>query len=116
MMLGGVICGYCASGRLPAATNPDKKMMIDSTAAKIGRRIKKCENILVLREGSFYWSHTTYPTYKTHQAPVFFLPEALGGFGGSCTVASTSLFAFTRCMPLTITRSLAARPFLITRS
>src|SRR5258708_20001783 len=44
MMLGGVICGYCASGKLKAATAPARVMTIDSTAAEIGGRIKKCEN------------------------------------------------------------------------
>src|SRR5713226_8649011 len=36
MMDGGVICGYCATGRV---------MTIDKTDAKIGRSIKKCEDI-----------------------------------------------------------------------
>src|SRR5437762_2995630 len=44
-MLGGVIGGYCASGRLTAATAPARVMTMDSTAAKIGRSIKKCENM-----------------------------------------------------------------------
>ena len=45
MMLGGVIGGYWASGRLNAATAPARVMTIDSTEAKIGRSMKKCENI-----------------------------------------------------------------------
>src|SRR5437868_5595601 len=44
MMLGGVIGGYSATGRLTAATAPPRAMTIDSTAAKIGRSMKKCEN------------------------------------------------------------------------
>ena len=44
MMLGGVICGYWASGRLKTATAPARVMTIDSTEAKIGRSMKKCEN------------------------------------------------------------------------
>src|SRR5262245_9035687 len=44
-MLGGVIGGYCASGRLSRATAPARVMTIDSTAAKIGRSMKKCENM-----------------------------------------------------------------------
>src|ERR1700730_15038732 len=45
MMLGGVICGYWATGRLTTATPPASVMTIDSTEAKIGRLMKKCENI-----------------------------------------------------------------------
>jgi hypothetical protein len=45
MMLGGVICGYCAIGKLKAAIPPAKVMTIDKTEAKMGRSIKKCENI-----------------------------------------------------------------------
>src|SRR5712692_3266636 len=45
MMLGGVICGYWATGRLMAATAPANVMTTESTAAKIGRSMKKCENI-----------------------------------------------------------------------
>ena len=41
MMLGGVICGYCAMGRLKTATPPASVMTMDSTAAKIGRSMKK---------------------------------------------------------------------------
>src|SRR5213079_3062150 len=46
-MLGGVIGGYCATGRVTAATAPARVMTIDSTAAKIGRSMKKCENMAV---------------------------------------------------------------------
>ena len=45
MMLGGVICGYCATGSVIAATAPASVITIDSTDAKIGRWMKKCENI-----------------------------------------------------------------------
>src|SRR5579871_2496374 len=45
MMLGGVIGGYCANGRLKSATAPARVMTIDSTAAKIGRSMKKWESI-----------------------------------------------------------------------
>src|SRR6516225_10175236 len=43
-MDGGVIGGYCATGRLMTATAPARVMTTDNTAAKIGRSIKKCEN------------------------------------------------------------------------
>jgi aerobic-type carbon monoxide dehydrogenase small subunit (CoxS/CutS family) len=45
MMLGGVICGYCATGNVHTATAPAKVMMMDITEAKIGRSIKKRANI-----------------------------------------------------------------------
>src|SRR5438067_1277854 len=45
MMLGGVICGYCATGKLTTATAPARVMTSDSTEAKIGRRMKKWENM-----------------------------------------------------------------------
>src|SRR5947209_19351233 len=48
-MLGGVIGGYCATGRLTTATAPARVMTIDSTDAKIGRSMKKCENMAALQ-------------------------------------------------------------------
>ena len=47
LMLGGVIGGYWATGRLNTATAPASVMTIDSTEAKIGRSMKKCENMNV---------------------------------------------------------------------
>src|SRR5947208_1569734 len=44
MMLGGVICGYCASGSVKRATPPASVMTMESTEAKIGRSMKKREN------------------------------------------------------------------------
>jgi hypothetical protein len=44
MMLGGVIRGYCATGRVNTATAPVNVMTMDRTAAKIGRSMKKREN------------------------------------------------------------------------
>jgi hypothetical protein len=41
--VGGETCGNCASGRLKAAMPPASVMNTDSTAAKIGRSIKKRE-------------------------------------------------------------------------
>ena len=40
---GGVIGGYWAIGRLNSAIPPVKVMTIDSTVAKMGRSMKKCE-------------------------------------------------------------------------
>ena len=43
-MLGGVICGYCATGSVQTAIPPASVITIDSTAAKIGRSMKNREN------------------------------------------------------------------------
>jgi hypothetical protein len=45
MMLGGVICGYWATGKVRTATAPARVMTMDSTEAKIGLSMKKCEII-----------------------------------------------------------------------
>ena len=42
--VGGVISGYCASGKLKTATAPARVMTIDSTEAKIGRSMKNFES------------------------------------------------------------------------
>ena len=39
--------GYWAIGNTKTAKEPAKVMMIDATAAKIGRRMKKCESTSV---------------------------------------------------------------------
>src|SRR5437867_4501609 len=49
MMLGGVICGYWATGKLTTATAPARVMTMDRTDAKIGRSMKKCENMAALQ-------------------------------------------------------------------
>src|SRR5579884_2620506 len=41
--VGGVTSGYCATGRLRSAIAPANVMTMDSTEAKIGRSMKKCE-------------------------------------------------------------------------
>jgi hypothetical protein len=50
-MLGGVICGYWATGKLTTATAPARVMTMESTDAKIGRSIKKWENMAVVQTG-----------------------------------------------------------------
>src|SRR6201982_4317197 len=43
LMIGGAISGYCATGRREKETPPRMTKTMDTTAAKIGRSIKKCE-------------------------------------------------------------------------
>ena len=43
LMIGGAISGYCATGRRANATAPRITNTIETTAAKIGRSMKKCE-------------------------------------------------------------------------
>src|SRR3954462_10273395 len=43
LMPGGAISGYCATGRRVKATAPRITITIETTAAKIGRSMKKCE-------------------------------------------------------------------------
>src|SRR5215472_5610142 len=43
LMMGGAISGYCATGRRKNDTPPMITNTIETTAAKIGRSMKKCE-------------------------------------------------------------------------
>src|SRR5690242_16653887 len=43
LMIGGAISGYCATGRRAKLTAPRITNTIETTAAKIGRSMKKCE-------------------------------------------------------------------------
>src|SRR6516225_2398341 len=43
LIIGGAISGYCATGRRENETPPRMTKTIETTAAKIGRSIKKCE-------------------------------------------------------------------------
>src|ERR1043166_666816 len=43
LMIGGAISGYCAIGRRKNDTPPMITNTIETTAAKIGRSMKKCE-------------------------------------------------------------------------
>src|SRR5262245_32135353 len=46
--VGGVISGYCATGRMKTAMLPASVMMTEITAAKIGRLIKNFATLLAL--------------------------------------------------------------------
>ena len=43
--VGGAMSGYCATGSTCDAISPAMVMMIAMTAAKIGRRMKKCDSM-----------------------------------------------------------------------
>jgi hypothetical protein len=43
LMIGGAISGYCATGSRANDTAPKITKTIETTAAKIGRSMKKCE-------------------------------------------------------------------------
>src|SRR5260370_25024746 len=45
-MVGGTTSGYSLIGRRHRAMNPRRKMMVESTPAKIGRRMKKFEKVI----------------------------------------------------------------------
>src|SRR5262245_2549744 len=51
-MVGGATSGYWAIGSCDRATVPTMTMTTDSTVAKIGRSMKKCESIGLLRCGT----------------------------------------------------------------
>src|SRR5215207_8660044 len=94
MMLGGVIAGYCVSGRFSAATAPARVMTIDSTAAKIGRSMKKCENITALTTPDLLpWSRAGGPPAATASVA---LPVVPGGPPVPLHQASIILY---RCSP-----------------
>src|ERR1700704_1653635 len=48
LMIGGAISGYCATGRRANDTPPRITNTIETTAAKIGRSIKKCVRRIAL--------------------------------------------------------------------
>src|SRR5260370_20978335 len=53
LIVGGAISGYCAIGRRENDTPPTITNTIDTTAAKIGRSMKKCEMRIVRTPGSY---------------------------------------------------------------
>jgi hypothetical protein len=51
--VGGVTSGYCATGRVNAAIPPTITVAIESTAAKIGLRMKKSAMFIIV--GSIFF-------------------------------------------------------------
>ena len=103
LMIGGAISGYCATGSRENDTPPRITKTIETTAAKIGRSMKKCEMRI---SGAFH--------------PLW-LRSAGFGFGAGAWPAAARSAARdlppgrARIRPLTMTRSVGARPSLMTR-
>ena len=96
LMIGGAISGYCATGSRENDTPPRMTNTIETTAAKIGRSMKKCEMRI-------FWP----------QPALASLPPLAGGVPSCCGV--TDCPGRARIRPLTMTRSVAASPSLTTR-
>src|SRR5438105_14517147 len=54
-IVGGTTSGYSLIGSFHMAIKPTIKMIIESTPAKIGRRIKKCEKFIDYSSFGFLW-------------------------------------------------------------
>src|SRR5436190_18255164 len=63
-MVGGTTSGYSLIGSRNMAINPTMKMIIESTPAKIGRRMKKCGNFM-----SFAWFWTAEREVPSSKIP-----------------------------------------------
>src|SRR5262249_19384259 len=86
-MVGGTTSGYSLIGNRTMAINPTMKMIIESTPAKIGRRMKKCEKFI-----EFTWFEivvtngcTKAPSSKT-TARLRCLRLGVGSFSGAWSV------------------------------
>src|SRR6202012_1684841 len=55
LITGGAISGYCAIGRRANDTPPRIRNTIDTTAAKIGRSMKKCEMRILRHQPALAW-------------------------------------------------------------
>src|SRR6185436_14765633 len=58
VMIGGAISGYCATGNRQYATPPRITKMMDTTAAKIGRSMKKCD---IFMSSDYFWADVAGP-------------------------------------------------------
>ncbi len=98
LITGGAISGYCATGRRVKATAPRITITIETTAAKIGRSMKKCEIRMPVRLLS---ALACGPAGPAGAAP--------------CSCGVTFWPGRTRIRPLTMTRSSAVIPSLMMR-
>src|SRR6266700_5722530 len=85
LIVGGAISGYCAIGRRENDTPPTITNTIDTTAAKIGRSMKKCEMRIV-------------------RAPAPYSALDTGVRGGGASWGATLVPGRTMVSPLTMTR------------
>ncbi len=100
LMIGGAISGYCAIGSRAKATAPRITKTIETTEAKIGRSMKKCERRMA-----------RVPRCRPYWVVVC---DAVAG-GGASSCAFTFTPGRARIRPLTMRRSSDASPSLITR-
>src|SRR5215831_5370411 len=96
LMIGGAISGYWATGRRENDTAPTITNTMETTAAKIGRSMKKCE--ILIGAAQFFACG---------------MPAVGGGAPSSCGL--TGWFGLARISPLTTTRSFSCTPLLMTR-
>src|SRR5436190_24013607 len=61
-IVGGTTSGYSLIGSFHIAIKPTMKMTIESTPAKIGRRIKKCEKFIDY--SSFAIRHSSFAIFQ----------------------------------------------------
>ena len=109
--MGGVISGYCATGSVNTATSPSSVIRIDGTEARIGRSMKKRENIaagLLVRFAACRPRRTCPPVPARGDAAQ---PPC-----SPCDAALPPRPGRARCNPLTMTRSSGPKPDSITRS
>jgi hypothetical protein len=99
LIVGGAISGYCATGRLTKLTSPSSTMMIETTEAKIGRSMKKCD----MGNAAPYFAADGVPA----GAPGGRSPSAIG---------ITLMPGRARIKPFTMMRSFGSIPFRTTRN
>src|SRR4051812_39590947 len=84
-MVGGVMAGYCATGRVKTEMTPASVMTMDSTAAKIGRSMKNRENTefpILAGTTSFGWPGQNNVMPRRSAGGCILLGEAPGASPG----------------------------------
>src|SRR5438552_16419115 len=81
LMIGGAISGYWATGRRANDTTPRITNTIETTEAKIGRSMKKCE--IFIARGPVGWAKAPYAVVRL-STPQFAPLPTLRRCGHSC--------------------------------
>ena len=129
MMLGGVICGYCATGRLNDGDAPgqgDDDRQHRGEDRPVDEEVREhptlsrppvSQRVRVGRRTRLVCLLGLCASWPFMRPLVSSLPSGKsGGFGGGLHLDLDRLRRWTRCMPLTTTRSPRFRPSLMTRS